>query len=1181
MTQALWESARQDRPEWSNLLDQAAQIAPLEIPPETRQAILLGRHGGTSALHRSSTVWLFVSSTFTDTQVERNLLMTDVYPYLRLLCRRLGLTFDVVDLRWGIRNLATNNHETTEICQAEIRRCARNSLGPFFLGFLGDKLGYRPAPATLAQEVHGEITAHLAQQPYPTAAEDLQLFTTWYRLDENAVAPTYRLLPITELLPTWPGDPKASAEWWRVSRTLREVVEASADHMADQRGILTTADRVRFKVSVTEDEVLRGLFEESPGVISNAYIVRRFLEGISPEDPSYPQFVENAADRRLNSLDLSGRVPPERDLSFHVRWDPAGIRAQTHAPYLREFADSVAKSLTDDITRSAQKTLYRPDPVYDEQLDHLVRVARHAGSFVGREDGVSAVQAYLATAHADGPATPVNRYPFVVSGASGLGKTSLMCRVASLVEAQARDAGRPPPVLVARLLGTSGASSSAAGLLHNLATHLTEVYAPTTAAATPLPPVPTSYADLVGDFPKRLALATAERPLVLFLDSLDQLSDENNGRQLGWLPTTLPPHVHLVVSTLPEEGGCLARLRERLELDQRPDHLLTLRPLTPAECEGILDLWLAGEGLRLHGPQRARVVDAVTRVASPLFLRVTFDQARLWRSWTGAEALQVGADVPGAIALAFTHLEAVQGAKLVGRVLQLLTASREGLSSHELDELVSCDEDVLNDVFEWHVPPVRRLPPLLLVRIKMALQQSLTERSTDGGLTVLAWYHRQFWEAARRCYLATPEAAREAHSFLADYFLGTLAARFADRWISPQPLYFEGDAWTQGRRLPNLRRLRQAPYHLAEAGRWEDLAAFLTSLEVFLECCDDRSVSRFELLGYWLRIEASTSLKMTDAYLAMIKSYEDGGQLEPARLTELQHKTCEFLRSTGRFQHLEVVYEVALTRVVTLELTEEPWYASLLSSAGQYYVEVANFVKAQPLLEKAVSLFAPASQLPPNQMLGLASTLEKLGVFHFYKGMAGDRAGFERALPLFQRQLEIRQQVLGPDSAGVADARNNVAEALRNSGRVDEALEAHQAALRGRTLALGEGHLSTGDSWCNVGQVQRDRGDYDAALGNFRKAQAIHLAAAGPDNPRISDTEKHIGEVLVLQGQGEAAEPHLLNALRIREMVNPDHYDVGAICRSISSLYVSLGRHEEAAPYLARSEAIAAKTQTS
>ena len=58
---------------------------------------------------------------------------------------------------------------------------------------------------------------------------------------------------------------------------------------------------------------------------------------------------------------------------------------------------------------------------------------------------------------------------------------------------------------------------------------------------------------------------------VLFLDSLDQLSDQDDGRALNWLPTSLPRNVHIVVSPLPFTGGCLSVLKIKLKPESNAD----------------------------------------------------------------------------------------------------------------------------------------------------------------------------------------------------------------------------------------------------------------------------------------------------------------------------------------------------------------------------------------------------------------------------------------------------------------------------------------------------------------------------------------------------------------------------------------------------------------------------------
>ena len=41
--------------------------------------------------------------------------------------------FQVVDMRWGVRDEATDDHMTTELCMREIANCQRLSMGPNFV----------------------------------------------------------------------------------------------------------------------------------------------------------------------------------------------------------------------------------------------------------------------------------------------------------------------------------------------------------------------------------------------------------------------------------------------------------------------------------------------------------------------------------------------------------------------------------------------------------------------------------------------------------------------------------------------------------------------------------------------------------------------------------------------------------------------------------------------------------------------------------------------------------------------------------------------------------------------------------------------------------------------------------------------------------------------------------------
>ena len=61
------------------------------------------------------------------------MLMENIYPKLKEYCRERGLEFQVVDMRWGVRDESTDDHKTADLCMNEIDNCQRLSLGPNFV----------------------------------------------------------------------------------------------------------------------------------------------------------------------------------------------------------------------------------------------------------------------------------------------------------------------------------------------------------------------------------------------------------------------------------------------------------------------------------------------------------------------------------------------------------------------------------------------------------------------------------------------------------------------------------------------------------------------------------------------------------------------------------------------------------------------------------------------------------------------------------------------------------------------------------------------------------------------------------------------------------------------------------------------------------------------------------------
>ena len=127
-----------------------------------------------------------------------------------------------------------------------------------------------------------------------------------------------------------------------------------------------------------------------------------------------------------------------------------------------------------------------------------------------------------------------------------------------------------------------------------------------------------------------------------------------------------------------------------------------------------------------------------------------FPEACRWCSFTNIEGLSLGSSVSEAIGLLFERLEKKHGKTLVAHALGYISAARNGLTENELEDTLSLDDDVIDDVYQYWDPPVEgvvRLPNLLWARIRHDIDEFLVERQADKK-TVVTWYHRQFWEAA-------------------------------------------------------------------------------------------------------------------------------------------------------------------------------------------------------------------------------------------------------------------------------------------------------------------------------------------------------------------------------------------------------------------------------------------------
>ena len=477
---------------------------------------------------------------------------------------------------------------------------------PNFLVLVGNHYGWRPLPPQIPTAEYDQILDVTGERRRIRA-----LLETWYRRDDNADPPEHRLRPRTDEF----VDPQ---RWGIVEARLRAVLAlATADLGLEEHR------RIVYEASATEQEIVAGAL--GAGDPDQVVCFLRGIEGY-PDlaetnfDPKHP--VRTYVDTKPKPTEALQRIRArlrrvlgrERVLEDTVTWrkDAPELDEQ----YLSRFAHGVHDALKRAIAEELQHPRPRPAAARrrrvpaDDQLDEEGRAhhdfaEEHVEFFEGREDELAHIDAYLLGATSQ---------PLVVHGGGGTGKSALM---AEAVRRALEDHSQA--TIAYRFVGATPGSSDGRTLLRSLAEELAR------RAGEPEADVPSDYAELVSDFSERLGQATPTRPIVVFVDSLDQLSAAGGARTLSWIPLRLPDHARLVVSTRP--GETLEPLEPRAEL-------LELRGLSRADGDRLLDAWLhkappqaPGPAAR-RGPRQVRAVRrqpalpaAGLRRGSPLDLR--------------------------------------------------------------------------------------------------------------------------------------------------------------------------------------------------------------------------------------------------------------------------------------------------------------------------------------------------------------------------------------------------------------------------------------------------------------------------------------------------------------------------------------------------------------------------------
>jgi hypothetical protein len=347
---------------------------------------------------------VFVSSTFLDTNLERDILHRKILPDLQRQSQQYDIQVIFYDMRFGVKDENTLDHMTWVACKEAIAQCHEGSDGLFFLSLQADRYGYLPLPKYLDEAIL--LKARKDHENDSNFPEVTKFLDEWYKLDENHCPPRYELKALSSL-----NDPN----YWRsVLPALRDTVLNSVPF----ESLKVLPEEIVVNRSVTQWETFYGLDCDKERCywiqrIFGKGVLRAFKDNSDcwkiTDSFSDEAHTETTDENTLSTKKVDGRSTAKKLEVLHAKMkmylrEDQRIELSTHCSpeaYLKgegceEYLEEWERVARDCLEKELKKVIDKSDrwntgfagiPVdyLEEIVHHCSMVFTKANNFFGRE----------------------------------------------------------------------------------------------------------------------------------------------------------------------------------------------------------------------------------------------------------------------------------------------------------------------------------------------------------------------------------------------------------------------------------------------------------------------------------------------------------------------------------------------------------------------------------------------------------------------------------------------------------------------------------------------------------------------------------------------------------------------------------------------------------------------------
>jgi len=178
---------------------------------------------------------------------------------------------------------------------------------------------------------------------------------------------------------------------------------------------------------------------------------------------------------------------------------------------------------------------------------------------------------------------------------------------------------------------------------------------------------------------------------------------------------------------------------------------------------------------------------------------------------------------------------------------------------------------------------------------------------------------------------------------------------------------------------------------------------------------------------------------------------------------------------------------------------------------------------------------------------------------------------FDKARPLLEESLRLREAHLGGDDAAIGDSCVSLGWLEFWAADFAEARTFFERAVVVYEKALGPDHWAVASSLGTVGTVCARTGDYEAARAAFERSLEILRTTGSENDPVFASTTRFYAAMLMDFGEHDLAQPLIERAMVLFESgFGPNHTLVGWACLDLGRCYHETLRFDLARPLYER-----------